>query len=128
MICSYCKSDSIFLKETEDKTGVYCRNCGRWLKWVESAEKEKIKKEIDRQKREVKIDGTDVDRMMENLRGYKKKYAALTEEIRFFQERAAKSKSSEIEAKAMYEKALKLKVLTAKIAAYDEIMMILRLR
>lgn len=129
MVCSYCKSDIIFLKEAEGKTGVYCRNCGRWLKWVDGEEKLKLMAEIEKRKREIRIDGADFEIVREKLRNYKKKYDALSEELRFYKQRTAKKQvTNELEASAMYEKALKLKELTAKIAAYDEVLLTLRLK
>ncbi|CDZ24242.1 hypothetical protein CCDG5_1125 [[Clostridium] cellulosi] len=128
MICSYCKSDIVYLKESEGKTGVYCQNCDRWLKWVDGEEKTKILNEINKRKREIRIDGADYDIVREKLRTYKKKYEALSEELRFFKQRSAKQNTSDLEASAMYEKALKLKELTAKIAAYDEVLLTLRLK
>lgn len=129
MVCSYCKSDLIFLKETEGKTGVYCQNCGRWLKWVDSVEKAKILGEIEKRKREIRIDGADFDLVKEKLRKYKKKYDSVSEELRYFKQRNMKKQpANQLEASAMYEKALKLKELTAKISAYEEIIMILRLK
>lgn len=129
MICSFCKSDIVYLKESEGKTGVYCQNCHRWLKWVDGEEKAKVLAEINKRKREIRIDGADYDIVREKLRNYKKKYEALSEELRFYKQRSAKKQNtSDLEASAMYEKALKLKELTAKIAAYDEVLLTLRLK
>lgn len=129
MVCGYCKSDIVFLKDSEDKTGVYCQNCGRWLKWVDQEEKAKLMAEIEKRKRAITIDGADFEAVREKLKAYKKKYEAISEELRFFKQRNAKNKvTNEMEAAAMYDKALKLKELTAKISAYDEILSTLRLR
>lgn len=129
MVCGYCKSDLVCLKEAEGKNGVYCQNCGRWLKWVDDVEKAKLLSEIEKRKRELRIDGADFETVREKLRNYKKKYDALSEELRFYKQRSAKKQNSnELEAASMYEKALKLKELTAKIAAYDEVLVTLRLK
>lgn len=128
MRCEYCKSEILFLKNTEGKTGLYCKNCGRWLRWVDGEEKQKIEDAIERQKREIRIDGSDVERVKENLKGYKKRLEDLNNEINYFKERNAKKQiSSEIEKAAFYEKALKMKELSNKITAYQEILSILRL-
>jgi hypothetical protein len=129
MVCSYCKSDSIFLKESDDKTGVYCQNCGRWLKWVDQSEKAKILSEIEKKKRAITIDGADFEIVKEKLKVYKKKYESISEDLRFYKQRSAKKQgSNELEAASMYDKALKLKELTAKIEAYNEIIITLRLK
>lgn len=127
MICEYCKSENLFIKEAEEKIGVYCKNCGRWIKWIEPSERAAIEMQIDKLKREVRIDGQDVDRVFLKYKSYKEKFKALQEEISFYN--ASKTKtSSEIEKNAMYAKVLKLKELSAKIAAYDEIILTLGLK
>jgi hypothetical protein len=53
----------------------------------------------------------------------------VSEELHYFKARNEKKQiSSDIEASAMYEKALKLKELTAKIAAFEEVLTTLRLK
>lgn len=129
MICGYCKSDVVYLKEAEGKTGVYCQNCERWLKWVDNDEKVKIQAEIDKRKRSITVDGHDFEEVREKLKAYKKKYDSISEELRFFKQRSAKKQATnEMEAAAMYDKVLKLKELTAKIAAYDEVLLTLKLK
>lgn len=129
MICDYCKNDIFVLKDQEDKTALYCKNCGRWLKWVDQAEKSKIISDIERRKRELRIDGADLEIVKEKLKAYKKKYDTVSEELRYFKDRNTKKQiTSEMEAATMYEKVLKLKELTAKIAGYDEVLLTLRLR
>jgi hypothetical protein len=129
MTCSYCKSELLFLKDSEDKTGLYCQNCGRWLKWVDQSEKAKILSEIEKRKREIKIDGLDLEAVRGKFKNYKKKYDSLSEELRFYKQRNVKKQgTNELEAAAMYDKALKLKELTAKISAYDEVLLTLRLK
>ena len=128
LICGYCKSDFVYLKETDGKTGVYCQNCERWLKWVDGDEKIKLQVEIDKRKRSITIDGHGFEQVRENLKAYKKKYESISEELRFFKMRNAKKQPNEMEAAAMYDKALKLKELTAKIAAFDEVLMTLKLK
>lgn len=128
MVCGYCKSDLVYMKENEGKTGLYCQNCGRWLRWVSDDEKSKIRAEIERRKNQIVIDGADFELVKNKYRQYKKKYDSLSEDVKFFKQKSAKNKSSEIEAAAMYEKVLKLKEVTAKIAAYDEVLMALRLK
>lgn len=129
MVCGYCKSERMTLKETEGKTGLYCLDCGRWLKWVGAEEKSKLEADIQKQRREMRIDGADLEKVREKYAAYKKKYTALSEEVRFYQERVARKQAqNEMEASTMYDKALKLKDLMAKMAAYDEVLVTLRLK
>jgi ABC-type phosphate transport system auxiliary subunit len=129
MVCDYCRSEFLFLKEQDGKDALYCKSCGRWLKWVDSAEKAKISNEIEKRKRELRIDGADLEIVREKYKAYKKKYESVSEELRYFKDRSAKKQiSSEIEASAMYDKALKLKELNAKIAAFEEVLTTLRLK
>lgn len=127
MRCDYCKGDAFFLKVKDDKTGVYCQNCGRWLKWVEGDDLRNMQDEIARKKREITIDGLDVEHVREKYKNYRQKYVQLSEEIRFYQDNAGKTKTM-VETKAIYEKVLRLKELTAKIAAYEEVLSTLRLK
>jgi transcription elongation factor Elf1 len=32
--CKYCDSKNLFIKKTGNQTGLYCGNCGKWLKWL----------------------------------------------------------------------------------------------
>ena len=128
MKCDYCKNEILYLKESEGQTGLYCKSCGRWLRWVDKAEKQKVADEIERQKREIRIDGANVEKVKETLKVYKKKLETLNSELQYFKDRNDKKQiTSEIEKAAMYEKVLKMKELNAKIAAYNEILMTLRL-
>lgn len=127
MVCNFCKSENLYMKEADSKTGLFCKSCGRWLKWVTPDEKAVIQRQIDRQKREIRIDGQDVERVIEKYKGYKQKYKALNDEIAFLRDSIGKN-SSEIEKSAMMARVLKLKELTTMIAAYDEILLALGLR
>ena len=129
MICDYCKNDIFYLKEQDGRTALFCKSCGRWLKWVDSIEKAKIEMDIEKRKRELKIDGADLEIVREKYRTYKKKHDSLADEIKYYKERTdRKQTTNEMEAAAMYDKVLKLKELTAKLAAYDEVLLFLRLR
>jgi len=127
MTCEYCKSEVLFLKQADNKTGVYCKNCGRWLKWIDAAEKATVEQLIERQKREVIIDGKNIELVFENYKNYKAKHKAFNEELQFFKESKGNNNNQMI-INSIYDKALKLKELSAKIAAYDEIFMALHLK
>jgi hypothetical protein len=127
MNCSYCKSEHLFLKTEGDRTGLYCKSCGRWLKWVGDAEKDAIVKQIDKQRRAVQIDGRDVERVLDQFRKLKERYKALNDEILFLKEQVGQGGSS-FEKTALYEKALKLKEMNIRISVYNEILTALGIR
>jgi hypothetical protein len=37
--CKYCGSVNLELEENGNQTGLYCCDCGKWLKWVNKEEK-----------------------------------------------------------------------------------------
>ena len=128
MICDFCKSENLYLKEADGKTGLYCKSCGRWLKWVNLQEKIQISEAIERQKREIRIDGNDVNAVKEKLKAYVKKLETLNSEINYFKSKMDKNQmKSDMEKAAMYERALKMKELNTKILAYREVLTTLRL-
>lgn len=32
--CPKCNSKDLFVKKVGNNTGLYCRDCGAWIKWV----------------------------------------------------------------------------------------------
>lgn len=126
MNCSYCKSDILYLKEEGDKISLYCKNCQKWLKWVDKEEAAAIKATIEKQKREVVIDGDDIKRALEKYGDYKKKYKVMNDDIIFRKDRIVKN-ASEMEKNTFYSKVKKLKELSVKISSYEEIFNILRI-
>lgn len=36
--CPDCKSNNFFIKEKGTMTGLYCSDCGRWIKWLNKKE------------------------------------------------------------------------------------------
>ena len=126
MNCGYCNSEVLFLKEQDNKIGLYCKSCGRWQKWVDQSEKTAVLKQIEKQKNERIVDARDVEKVLTTYKGYKEKFKTLNEDIYYYNKYNAKV-TTEAEKSAMYNKVLKLKELTAKIAAYEEIIMTLQL-
>lgn len=126
MYCSFCKSEILFLKPDNDKIGLYCKSCGRWIKWVTDEEKISIQKQIDKQKREIRIDGLDLERVNEKYKAYKLKIKNLNDEILFLKN--SKQGNSEGEKQKLYDKVLKLKELSSIVATYDDIMTTLNLK
>lgn len=44
MDCKYCGSSGFYLESKGTHTGLYCRSCGKWLKWVGKKELDMYKK------------------------------------------------------------------------------------
>lgn len=37
-ICPKCNSENLFTKENGNQTGLYCKDCGAWIKWLSKKE------------------------------------------------------------------------------------------
>lgn len=48
--CHKCKSKDVFLKASGPNTGLYCGDCGAWLKWVTKEEKRLVERFIESRK------------------------------------------------------------------------------
>lgn len=54
-VCEKCGSLELFIKEKGNQTGLYCSDCGKWIKWLPKNEIELAKRFIeDNKKVEVK--------------------------------------------------------------------------
>ena len=123
MVCKYCKSEHLFLKEENGKTSVYCKNCGKWISYVSDSEKLEVLKTIERQKHEIIIDGADVERVKGKLRDYQKSLKTLNSEIVAYKDMFEKNRvKSAMLQNSLQEKLLKLKELSTKITAYKEVL------
>ena len=47
--CPKCGSKDLFLKESGNHTGLYCGDCGSWLKWVSKKEKPLVERFIEKE-------------------------------------------------------------------------------
>lgn len=36
--CPKCNSTNLFTRKNGDHTGLYCKDCGRWIKWLNKEE------------------------------------------------------------------------------------------
>ena len=50
--CPECKSDDFFFLEAGPHIGIYCKTCGRFLKWADKNEKNLIKLDSMRKDKE----------------------------------------------------------------------------
>ena len=55
MICKKCKSDKYEIRQVNSRSGIYCKDCGAWIKWATNEErnnyyKEELKKPENRDK------------------------------------------------------------------------------
>jgi uncharacterized Zn finger protein (UPF0148 family) len=52
-VCNKCGSMDLFIKQNgEHQTGLYCSDCGKWIKWVSKSELALVEKFIEEQKKE----------------------------------------------------------------------------
>lgn len=59
-MCNKCNSKDIFIKETATRTGLYCADCGSWLKWLGKEEKRLAERQIELQKSKSLFTGDEV--------------------------------------------------------------------
>jgi len=54
-ICSKCNGTFTFIKKNNTQTGLYCSDCGKWIKWLGKEEIRLYERqlEIDKMKSEV---------------------------------------------------------------------------
>lgn len=45
--CTKCGSNDLFLKKSGNNTGLYCGDCGAWLKWVGKREMALVERFIE---------------------------------------------------------------------------------
>lgn len=45
--CKKCGSLDVFIKESGSQTGLYCGDCGAWLKWLGKEEKRLVERYIE---------------------------------------------------------------------------------
>jgi hypothetical protein len=53
--CNKCGSGYLFLKEKGTATGIYCGDCGAWLKWATKEEIRLIERQIELSKSKVDL-------------------------------------------------------------------------
>lgn len=46
-VCEKCGSLELFIKENGNQTGLYCSECGKWIKWLPKSEVELAKRFIE---------------------------------------------------------------------------------
>ena len=44
--CGKCGSSDVYIKENGSQVGLYCGDCGRWLKWVGKEERRLVERYI----------------------------------------------------------------------------------
>lgn len=54
--CPHCGSTDVFLKEKGAQTGLYCGDCGKWIKWVSKSEKVLVERWIEENKEPIEQD------------------------------------------------------------------------
>lgn len=51
--CKKCGSVDLFIKENGVQTGLYCSDCGSWIKWLGKNDKRLAEKQIEETKNEI---------------------------------------------------------------------------
>ena len=44
-VCPKCKSKDVFAEEAGSKVGLYCGDCGRWIRWLNKSEVEHVRRQ-----------------------------------------------------------------------------------
>ena len=45
--CPKCGSKDVFIDKTNKQTGLYCGDCGRWIKWINKDEQRLAERQIE---------------------------------------------------------------------------------
>ena len=48
--CTKCGSIDVYIKENGTQTGLYCEDCGKWIKWLSKEEKRLAERWIENNK------------------------------------------------------------------------------
>lgn len=51
--CPHCHSKEIFTEEVNSQTGLYCADCGKWIKWLNKDEARLAKRQESIQRETV---------------------------------------------------------------------------
>lgn len=51
--CSKCKSKDVFIKKSGNNTGLYCGDCGAWIKWLNKTEIRLVQRQIEMNKKKL---------------------------------------------------------------------------
>ena len=52
-VCSKCNGISTFIKKNNTQTGLYCSDCGKWIKWLGKEEIRLYERQLELSKIEV---------------------------------------------------------------------------
>lgn len=44
--CDKCGSKDVFVEKSGNQTGLYCGDCGKWIKWITKDEKRLVDRQI----------------------------------------------------------------------------------
>lgn len=51
--CQKCSSKDVFVQASGNNTGLYCGDCGKWIKWLNKDEQRLAERQIDMMKDSV---------------------------------------------------------------------------
>lgn len=52
-ICEKCSSKDVFIQTSGNNTGLYCGDCGKWIKWLSKDELRLAERQIEMMKDSV---------------------------------------------------------------------------
>jgi len=55
-VCSKCNGTSTFIKKNNTQTGLYCSDCGKWIKWLGKEEIRLYERQLEMDKMGEKIE------------------------------------------------------------------------
>ena len=92
-VCKKCGSIDVFIKaKNENQTGLYCKDCGQWIKWIGKNEKNLIEhqiadkkpsmKEVVAELKENDKNAPTIDYLRGKFDGYKEGYAEAVKQLK----------------------------------------------
>lgn len=51
--CHKCKSRDLFMKKSGNNIGLYCGDCGAWIKWINKNEVRLVQRQIEKNDKEL---------------------------------------------------------------------------
>lgn len=65
--CNKCGSMDVFIKQNGGQQGLYCGDCGSWMKWVSKSELPLVERFIEEQKKDISVSYSDHTKVTTNI-------------------------------------------------------------
>lgn len=123
MQCDYCKSEDLFLKETDGKISLCCEKCGRWIRYVDKLEEQSVADTLERQRREIRLDGATVENVKQRLTALRDRLGSLTADYAAYRSNIEKNNiRSELATSTLKTISSKIQEQRIRIATYEEVL------